>query len=91
MRSPGRYIGAAGMNAPPTQGPVLVGKVHQVLKDEFDFYFSSAQSPQLFHTQALPTHSLLDVVAERGRYQAAWYFHEYVHVHVLCVREYLHL
>jgi len=28
MRSPGRYIGGAGMNAPPTQWPVLVGKVH---------------------------------------------------------------
>src|SRR5258708_22371632 len=24
MRSPGRYIGGAGMNAPPTQEPVLV-------------------------------------------------------------------
>jgi len=28
MRSPGRYIGDAGMNAPPTQWPVLVVKVH---------------------------------------------------------------
>src|SRR6266566_8900502 len=28
MRSPGRSIGSAGMNAPPTQWPVLVGKVH---------------------------------------------------------------
>src|SRR5258708_2569978 len=27
MHSPGRYIGAAGMNAPPTQWPVLVVKV----------------------------------------------------------------
>jgi len=27
MRSPGRYIGAAGMNAPPTPGPVLVVNV----------------------------------------------------------------
>ena len=28
MPSPGRYIGGAGMNAPPTQGPVLVVNVH---------------------------------------------------------------
>jgi hypothetical protein len=27
-----RYIGAAGMNAPPTQGPVLVVKVHHPLQ-----------------------------------------------------------
>jgi len=26
MRSPGRYIGGAGMNAPPTQWPVLEAK-----------------------------------------------------------------
>src|SRR5260221_12009885 len=28
MRSPGRYIGGAGMKAPPTQRPGLVVKVH---------------------------------------------------------------
>jgi len=44
MRSPGRYIGAAGMSAPPTKWPVLVVKVHQVLKDEFDqLYAEGAQ------------------------------------------------
>ena len=39
------------MNAPPTKGSVLVVKVHQVLKDEFDQLYAQAHPGVWFATK----------------------------------------